>query len=53
MLAHASQIGADHFMATMPMEAFAFVFGPEWYLVEQVPTEPPALFTELFAPKPA
>jgi LmbE family N-acetylglucosaminyl deacetylase len=52
MLAHASQIGADHFMASMPEEAFAFVFGAEWYLVEHVPDDPPALFTDLFAPKP-
>jgi LmbE family N-acetylglucosaminyl deacetylase len=48
MMAHASQIGADHFMATMPMEAFAYVFGSEWFLVPSVPEEPPALFAELF-----
>ena len=53
MLAHASQIGADHFMAAMPPEAFAFVFGPEWYLVEDVPEDPPALFADLFVAKPA
>jgi LmbE family N-acetylglucosaminyl deacetylase len=52
MLAHASQIGVDHFMASMPEEAFAFVFGSEWFLVPEVPADPPALFTELFAPKP-
>jgi LmbE family N-acetylglucosaminyl deacetylase len=52
MLAHASQIGEDHFMASMPPEAFAFVFGTEWYLVDELPNDPPALFTDLFAPKP-
>jgi LmbE family N-acetylglucosaminyl deacetylase len=54
MMAHASQIGPDHFMATMPTEPFAYVFGPEWFLVEHVSDgELPALFTELFQPKPA
>jgi len=52
MLAHASQIAPDHFMAAMPDEAFTFVFGAEWFIVDPVPEEPPALFTELFAPKP-
>ena len=52
MLSHASQIGPDHFMATMPPDIFEFVFGPEWYLVEEVPADPPALFTDLFSPKP-
>jgi LmbE family N-acetylglucosaminyl deacetylase len=53
MMAHASQIGPDHFMATMPMEPFSYVFGPEWFLVEHLPEgEPPALFTELFQAKP-
>ncbi|WP_426573232.1 PIG-L family deacetylase [Aquihabitans sp. McL0605] len=54
MLSHASQIGPDHFMAAMPDEIFTFVFGPEWYIVEERHQgEPPAIFTELFQPKPA
>jgi LmbE family N-acetylglucosaminyl deacetylase len=53
MLSHASQIGPDHFMASMPDEIFAYVFGPEWYIVEhRHEGEPPAIFTELFQPKP-
>jgi LmbE family N-acetylglucosaminyl deacetylase len=32
MRAHASQIADDHFMLTMPDEAFATVFGVEWYI---------------------
>ena len=52
MLAHASQIGPDHFMAAMPDEIFSYVFGPEWYIVEhRHEGEPPAIFTELFQPK--
>ncbi|MEZ5138728.1 MAG: PIG-L family deacetylase [Acidimicrobiales bacterium] len=52
MLAHASQIGPDHFMATMPDEVFAYVFGPEWYIVdERFDGEPPALYAELFSAK--
>ena len=51
MLAHASQIGPDHFMASMPDAAFAYVFGTEWFIVEDLPADPPALFTELFAPR--
>jgi LmbE family N-acetylglucosaminyl deacetylase len=51
MLAHGSQIGPDHFMVSMPPEAFAFAFGTEWFIVDDVPVDPPALFTELFAPK--
>ena len=51
MLAHSSQIGPEHFMASMPPEAFAYVFGSEWFIVEP-PAGPdaPALFTELFTP---
>ncbi len=53
MLSHASQIGPDHFMAAMPDEIFAYVFGPEWYIVEhRHEGDPPAVFTELFQPKP-
>jgi LmbE family N-acetylglucosaminyl deacetylase len=50
MLAHGSQIGTDHFMAALPLEAFQFVFGSEWFIVDDVPTDPPPLFTELFTP---
>ena len=52
VLAHASQIGPDHFMATMPDEVFAYVFGPEWYIVdERFEGEAPAVYAELFEPK--
>jgi LmbE family N-acetylglucosaminyl deacetylase len=51
MMSHASQIGPDHFMAQMPDEIFGYVFGPEWYIVESVPADPPALFTDLFTPR--
>ena len=51
MRAHASQIGADHFMARMPPEAFAYVFGQEWFLAWGTPEVPPGgLFEELFTP---
>jgi LmbE family N-acetylglucosaminyl deacetylase len=53
MLSHASQIAPDHFMASMPDDVFSFVFGQEWFLVDGVPADPPALFAELFAPKPS
>jgi LmbE family N-acetylglucosaminyl deacetylase len=53
MLSHASQIAPDHFMAAMPDDIFAFVFGQEWFLVEGLPDDPPPLFTALFAPKPS
>ena len=48
MLAHGSQIGADHFMAAMPLEAFEYVFGTEWFIVEDLLDNPPAVFGELF-----
>lgn len=51
MLAHTSQIGPDHFMAAMAPEAFAHVFGTEWFIVEPpIGPEAPPLFTELFQP---
>lgn len=53
MLAHASQIGPDHFMAAMPDEIFAFVFGPEWYIVDhRHDGDLPELVSALFQPKP-
>ena len=51
MLAHESQIAPDHFLVSMPSEAFAFSFGAEWFIVDDVPVEPPAIFAELFTPK--
>lgn len=50
MRAHASQIGPDHFMSTLPDDAFAFVFGTEWFIIDPVPEEPPPLFEALFQP---
>ncbi|QXC62672.1 PIG-L family deacetylase [Aquihabitans sp. G128] len=51
MLAHGSQIGPDHFMASMPPEAFAYIFGTEWFIVEPpLGPDAPALFAELFQP---
>lgn len=50
MRAHASQIGPDHFMSTLPDEAFQFVFGTEWFIVEPTPEDPPELFDRLFEP---
>jgi LmbE family N-acetylglucosaminyl deacetylase len=53
MLAHASQIGPDHFMAAMPDEIFAFVFGPEWFIVDhRHEGELPPVAALLFQPKP-
>lgn len=53
MLSHASQIGPDHFMASMPPEIFAFVFGQEWYILEhRHDGELPTIAVELFQPKP-
>ena len=51
MLAHASQIGPDHFMLTLPDEAFAVGFGIEWYVIDPIPgPDAPQLFNDLFAP---
>lgn len=50
MRAHASQIADDHFLVAMPPEAFAFVFGDEWFIVDHIPVDPPALFSDLFQP---
>jgi LmbE family N-acetylglucosaminyl deacetylase len=52
MLAHASQIPPDHFLVSMPAEAFEFTFGGEWFIVDHAPgSEVPELFVELFVPK--
>jgi LmbE family N-acetylglucosaminyl deacetylase len=51
MLAHASQIGPDHFMAAMDPESFMFVFGTEWFIVDPVPAaEASELFDRFFRP---
>ncbi|MEO6987893.1 MAG: PIG-L family deacetylase [Aquihabitans sp.] len=53
MRAHASQIGPDHFMVSMPDEAFAYVFGTEWFILDPpVPPNAPegGLFATLFHP---
>lgn len=53
MRAHASQIGPDHFMASMPEEAFAFAFGAEWFILDGDSAEPgrSAMVAELLRPK--
>jgi LmbE family N-acetylglucosaminyl deacetylase len=50
--AHASQIGPDHFLLTMPEPMFAMGMGVEFYIVEAAPTgaAAPELFEELFTP---
>ena len=53
MLAHASQIAPDHFLVSMPEEAFAYAFAHEWYIVDRLEDAAPPLFTELFEPKAA
>jgi hypothetical protein len=51
MLAHASQMAPDHFLAGMPEEPFRMAMGTEWYIVDPAPgPDAPALFTELFTP---
>ena len=51
MLAHGSQIAPDHFMAALAPDAFAMVFGREWFIVDPDPGPgAPAVFTELFTP---
>ena len=52
MRAHASQIGPDHFLLTMPEPMFAMGMGVEFYIVEAAPTPAaaPELFEELFTP---
>lgn len=57
MRAHASQIGADHFMVTMPDPVFAYVFGTEWFVVDRLDAaggraDADDLLAELFTPNP-
>jgi LmbE family N-acetylglucosaminyl deacetylase len=41
MAAHPSQIGEESFFLALPPEAFAMVFGTEWFIrLDQTPTEP-------------
>jgi LmbE family N-acetylglucosaminyl deacetylase len=50
MLAHRSQMADDHFMLTLPDEAFAAMMGTEHYIVDPLPVDGPELFTALFTP---
>lgn len=52
MRAHASQMGPDHFLLTMPDPMFAMGMGVEFYIVDAAPTgaAAPELFEELFTP---
>jgi len=52
MRAHASQIGPDHFMLTMPEPMFAIGLGVEFYIVDPTPNPAatPEVFEELFTP---
>lgn len=50
MRAHASQMGPDHFMLTMPDAMFALGMGTEFYIVDPPPNpaSAPDVFEELF-----
>jgi LmbE family N-acetylglucosaminyl deacetylase len=50
MLAHRSQMADDHFLLTLPDEAFAAMMGTEHYVVDPLPVDVPDLFTDLFTP---
>jgi LmbE family N-acetylglucosaminyl deacetylase len=52
MRAHASQMGPDHFMLTMPDPMFALGMGTEFYIVDPPinPASAPEIFEELFLP---
>jgi len=53
MQAHPSQMAADHFLLSMPDEAFRPAMGTEWYIVEAASSpgaERPTIFTDLFEP---
>lgn len=52
MRAHASQMGPDHFLLTMPDPVFAMGMGVEFYIVEGASSGAgaPELFEELFTP---
>jgi LmbE family N-acetylglucosaminyl deacetylase len=52
MRAHASQMGPDHFLLTMPDPLFAMGLGTEFYIVDPAPNPAvaPDVFEELFTP---
>jgi len=50
MLAHRSQIPPDHFLVSMPAEAFAIGMGTEWYIAEGPSPADGTLAAELFEP---
>ncbi|MHA6780806.1 PIG-L family deacetylase [Pseudonocardia saturnea] len=52
MRAHASQMGPDHFMLTMPDAMFTLGMGTEFYIVDPPPNpaSAPEIFEELFLP---
>ncbi|GAA3222500.1 PIG-L family deacetylase [Pseudonocardia petroleophila] len=52
MRAHASQMGPDHFLLTMPDPMFALGMGTEFYIVDPPvnPASAPEVFEELFLP---
>jgi len=50
MLAHASQIPPDHFLVSMPEDAFAIGMGTEWYIAEGPPPAAGTLADQLFEP---
>ena len=52
MRAHASQMGPDHFMLTMPDPVFAMGLGTEFYIVDAQPNPAtaPEIWTEVFEP---
>ena len=52
MRAHASQMGPDHFMLTMPDPVFAMGLGTEFYIVASPPNpaSAPEIWTEVFEP---
>ena len=52
MRAHASQMGPDHFMLTMPDPVFAMGMGTEFFIVDPPvnPASAPEIFEEMFLP---
>jgi LmbE family N-acetylglucosaminyl deacetylase len=50
MLTHRSQIADDHFLLTMPADAFGEGLGVEWYIAEGPPAPEGSLAAELFEP---
>ncbi|MFP5023283.1 PIG-L family deacetylase [Pseudonocardia phyllosphaerae] len=52
MRAHASQMGPDHFLLTMPDAVFAMGLGTEFYIVDEPPNpaSAPDVWTDVFEP---